>query len=75
MLLAETAKYLIVFERYCKEWKLQVKLKKTKEIIFPKRKSNLKPEFKLFNENLNILCDTYTYSGVVKFNLNCLTLY
>ena len=61
-------KTLDVFEQYCNAWKLRVNIKKTKIVIFSKRKYKKNMSFNLFNQNIDIQ-DSFSYLGIV-FNYN-----
>ena len=52
------------FENYCKLWKLEVNVKKTKIVVFSKRKAKVDREFKIFDTVLDIE-DSYSYLGLV----------
>lgn len=56
-------KALNVFNEYCKEWKLTVNVKKTKVVIFSKRKTMPNVNFKLNNILLEIV-NEYKYLGI-----------
>ena len=67
---AENLQYALgVFGNYCKIWGLNVNLSKTKIIIFSRRKSRIRHDFKIFEKSIEVH-DFYTYLGVV-FNYNC----
>lgn len=56
------------FERYCKHWKLNINVEKTKIMIFGS-KSNNQHRFKIGNSNLEIV-NTYKYLGIY-FSRSC----
>ena len=67
---AENLQYALgVFENYCKIWGLNVNLSKTKIVIFSRRKSRIRRDFKIFEKSIEVH-DFYTYLGVV-LNYNC----
>ncbi|XP_021350729.1 uncharacterized protein LOC110448677 [Mizuhopecten yessoensis] len=59
---------LNVFQQYCKIWKLNINVNKTKVMVFRKRKSKQQHVFVLQNEILEIV-DNFTYLGIT-FNYN-----
>ena len=72
VLLSETAEgmqaSLRCFEKYCNEWKLIVNTSKTKVVIFSKKRTKCKQNFKINGENIETV-DSYSYLGVL-FNFN-----
>ena len=59
---------LDIFQLYCENWKLKVNVKKTKVMVFSKRKTKQNLKFTLQNDVLEIV-DTYSYLGVIfKYN-------
>jgi hypothetical protein len=46
---------LDIFQLYCKQWKLEVNVNKTKIIIFSKGKSRSNFEFKLQHETIEVV--------------------
>ena len=59
---------LDIFQLYCKQWKLEVNVNKTKIIIFSKRKSRSNFEFKLQHETIEVV-DSFSYLGILfKYN-------
>ena len=67
---AENLQYALgVFGNYCQIWGLNVNLSKTKIVIFSRRKSRIRHDFKIFEKSIEVH-DFYTYLGVV-FNYNC----
>jgi hypothetical protein len=72
VVLAESAEgmqnALDIFHLYCKQWKLEVNVNKTKIIIFSKRKSRSNFEFKLQHETIEVV-DSFSYLGILfKYN-------
>ena len=60
---------LKVFENYCERWKLKVNVKKTKIVVFSKRRyNNDQLSFEMFGEKIDVQ-DDYNYLGVL-FNYN-----
>lgn len=56
------------FQQYCKLWKLEVNVKKTKVMVFSKRKCRQQHSFVLNDQTLDIV-DSFTYLGITfKFN-------
>ena len=65
---SDLQKSLNVFEEYCDHWKLSVNIKKTKIMIFSKRKvDKTKYKFRFADTYIEIV-DYYNYLGL---NLNC----
>ena len=59
---------LNIFQLYCKQWKLEVNVNKSKIIIFSKRKSRSNFEFKLQHETIEVV-DSFSYLGIFfKYN-------
>jgi len=64
--LDELQKSLESFEAYCKLWKLEFNVIKTKIVVFSKRKVTNCSEIKIFNSAIEIQ-DSYTYLGIFFF--------
>lgn len=68
VLISESAegmqKMLDTFRDYCKEWKLNVNVEKTKVVIFSKKKIAQNVKF-MFNDNKLDVCDSYNYLGIL----------
>ena len=59
---------LNIFQLYCKQWRLEVNVNKSKIIIFSKRKSRSNFEFKLQHETIEVV-DSFSYLGIFfKYN-------
>jgi hypothetical protein len=61
-------KTLNCFEKYCDLWKLTVNKKKTKVVIFSKKKVRQNQSFKIRGQHIEII-DSYCYIGL-PFNYN-----